>query len=128
MFHKVQSSFVESFEKIIQKELIPYEGHSFEFGPYYISPKDNYWTIGQLKSAVKRLEGKEGNIVKSDIRQWVTLMNDNPDKALQKAVRISDIASSKNKETFSKATTPFSRNETKVYPAYDMLTLHSIKM
>lgn len=128
MFHKVQSSFVENYEIIAKKELNPYSGHSFEFGPYYLYTKENYWTIDQLKTVVKRLKGKEGNTAKSDIRQWITLMYDNPDKAYQKALRVIDVTTKKNKETFIQATTPYKRNLNNIYPAYDILTIHSINM
>lgn len=128
MFHKVQSSFVESFDKIAKKDLQPYEGHSFEFGPYYLAPQENRWTVDELSRQVKLLAGKAGNAVKSDIRQWMTFMSDHPDKAHQKSERVKAISKGWERELYFTATSGEDRDVVKVYPAYDMLVLHSISL
>lgn len=128
MFHKVQSSFVESFDEIVKKDLQPYEGNSFEFGPYYLAPQENRWTIDELSKQVKLLGSKAGNAVKSDIRQWMTLMSDHPNKAHQKLERVKSISKGWERELFLTATRSDNRNLIRVYPAYDMLVLHSISL
>ena len=126
MFHKVQSSFVESFDEIAKKELQPYEGHSFEFGPYYLTTHDKRWTVDDLIKYVKQLGSKAGNAVKSDIRQWMTLMSDHPNKAQQKSERVKSISKGWEYDLYNKATSSYVREQVNVYPAYDMLVLHSI--
>ena len=123
MFHKVQSSFVESFDEIVRKELTPCEGHSFAFGPYYIHEQDKRWTVEKLLGLVALLKGKEGNAVKSDIRQWMTLMSEDVEKAGQKKKRVISLSSGRLKDLFDTAT---HIDERGAYPAYDMLALHSI--
>ena len=123
MFHKVQSSFVESFDEIVRKELTPCEGHSFAFGPYYIHEQDKRWTVEKLLGLVALLKGKEGNAVKSDIRQWMTLMSEDVEKAGQKKKRVISLSSGRLKDLFDTATL---KDERGAYPAYDMLALHSI--
>ncbi len=127
MFHKVQSSFVESFDEISRKELTPCKGHSFEFGPYYINEKKGYWTISDLAQKTKKLESKSGNAIKSDIRQWMTLLNEDEGKAKQKAIRVCDVSSDKESALFKSATDGIKRNSDIIYhPAYDMLSIHTI--
>ena len=128
MFHKVQSSFVESFDEIAKKDLQPYEGHSFEFGPYYLTQQENRWTIDELSGQVKLFGSKAGNAVKSDIRQWMTLMSDQPNKAIQKTERVKAISKGWERDLYQTATRGDDRNHVKVYPAYDMLVLHSISL
>lgn len=126
MFHKVQSSFIESFDEIVRKELTPCEGHTFEFGPYYIKEKSGYWTVDKLITESQKLDSESGNAVKSDIRQWMTLLSEDVEKAKQKAIRVSDISSPSDKRLFESATNGVKRGDSLVYPAYDMLSIHTI--
>lgn len=126
LFHKVQSSFIDDYEEIARRELIPYENHSYEFGPYYLEEKDDRWTIKKLVETTKSLNGKEGNAIKSDIRQWMTLMAERPEKAKQKKIRVEKITKNELRQLFKKATDASDREGKTVYPAYDMLMLHSI--
>ncbi len=127
MYHKVQSSFVENYDEIVRKELVPCEGCSFEFGPYYLKEKAGRWTIEELCGTVAKLEGKNGNAVKSDIREWMTLMNDGIEKAHQKEERVHAIITNiKEISLFEKATIPTVRNGENRYAAYDLLALHTI--
>ncbi len=125
-FHKVQSSFVENYREIVRKELTPCPGHSFEFGPYYIHEQKDRWTVRRLLEEVSKLKGKEGNAVKSDIRQWMSLMSDGPEKAEQKKKRVTTVSGNRERQLFDAATTSCDRGQVKAYPAYDMLSLHSI--
>ena len=132
MFHKVQSSFVESFDEIVLKELTPQPGHSFEFGPYYINTQDNRWTIDDLLkhsfvlTDKNKDENKDGNAIKSDIRNWMSLMHEVDGKAEQRKKRVLQLANNKYKETFKQATNPYVRDGIKCYPAYDILSISTI--
>ena len=132
MFHKVQSSFVESYDEIAKKELTPDRGHSFEFGPYYINPQDNRWTIDELLkhsfvlTGKKKDENKDGNAIKSDIRNWMSLMHGGFEKAEQRKKRVLQLAKDKYKETFNLATSHNVRDGIKCYPAYDILSISTI--
>ena len=132
MFHKVQSSFVENFDEIAQKELTPQQGHSFEFGPYYINAQDNRWTIDDLLKhsfvliGKNKDENKDGNAIKSDIRNWMSLMHEDIEKAEQRKKRVLQLANDKYRETFKQATNPFERDGIKFYPAYDILSISTI--
>jgi len=93
MFHKVQDSFVEDFAEIIDRELTAKKSDvRFDFGPYYIIKKDKNITyeptIDGLLAATKFLHGKEGNAIKSGLRQWLTDMHDNKGMAEQRMNRL----------------------------------------
>lgn len=126
LFHKVQSSFVEQYEDILQNEKLLQDGSSLEFGPYFIEPQESYWTVDTLFQNAALLDGEEGNAVKTDIRQWLTLMHSNAAKAEQKRQRAQQLfADNKHQlSTFSQSTTPEKRDDKRYYPAADMLALH----
>ena len=131
MFHKVQSSFIEDFNEIVKKELTPCPNHSFVFGPYYLAERPGRWTVDELLEKAKKLNGKAGNAVKSDIRQWMTLMSESINKAEQKEQRVKDISSKHDKDLFESIIKGFIRNVDHnciqtVHPAYDTLVIHTI--
>lgn len=137
MFHKVQDSFVEDYGKMAERELTPQKGMSFLFGPYYldrhsVSVKDR-WTITELMDAVDGLDGKEGNALKSGLRQWMTLLHDRSSAAEQKRDRMAAIIPRQKKPLFEKVTTPSERgaeggeNGVRAYPAYDILAINTIR-
>lgn len=148
MFHKVQDSFVENYEEIIERELTPSVGLSFEFGPYFIHKQAEYWTIDELLDSHKKLTGEEGNVIKSHLRKWVELLyvaqedmincnNDTAGNGLaeQYLNRFKSLLSDKKSLSFSEELTT-GRRDTRVrdhvektiktYSAYDVLALHSI--
>ena len=149
MFHKVQDSFVENYEKIIERELTPSVGLSFEFGPYFIEidKQTGYWTVKDLLDSQKKLTGEEGNIIKSHLRKWIELLyvpqeditNRNNDEvgnglAEQYLNRFKSLLSDKSL-SFSEELTTGRRDmrvrnhiekTIKTYPTYDVLALHSI--
>lgn len=129
MFHKIQGSYIDSFSQIERDELTIDDFHSLKFGPYYLDPIDGRWTIRQLRDNVARLLDKEhdGNSAKNDIRQWLTLMSDNPEYAYQMEGRVNKVASPFNRGTFNIATTLKDRDGINVYPAYDMLQLLTVE-
>ncbi len=136
MFHKVQDSFVNSFDDIINRELTPNEGISFLFGPYYVNDdwknaykKDKHnITIDELMGYSNKLVGKDGNAVKSHLREWMSDLIDNPDKAEQAINRLKSIVSPKMKSFVDDVTkvTKSDDKKTTLYPVYDIFTIHTI--
>jgi len=132
MFHKVQDSFITEYEDIIERELTPTKGVSWKFGPYYLNEIEDRWSIDKLLNHVKSLDSEEGNAVKSSIRQWLSAMHRQDGYAEQLLSRATKIASGKRaKDTLKAATTYTIRAEKdnikiKTYPAYDILSLHSV--
>ncbi len=136
MFHKVQDSFVASYSEINKRELTTPDRHSFNFGPYYLDAsniKDPRWSIDDLLASVKHLEGKDGNAMKSDIRQWLSSMMEpgGSEKAVQIKNRLVKINTA-NAEIINRLTNESKKDTSKendsmtVSPAYDVLALHSI--
>ena len=129
MFHKVQDSFMGSYKDIEKRELTTLEEKSFKFGPYYLNTNhDNpdRWTISDLLETMEKLTGETGNALKSDIRQWLSAMmsQNGTAKAAQLLNRLKDVNS--DKDTIQKLTTYSTRDKKEVFPAYDVLSLHSI--
>ena len=136
MFYKVQSSFVEKFDDIIAKELTPQKGHSFVFGPYYLNNQPHRWTIKKLMELVNMIsekkdksekEQKDGNAIKSDMRNWMSLMHEGIAKAEQRKKRVMQLAKGRIKDCFEEAVTPDERNGDLCYPAYDILSISTVE-
>lgn len=129
MFHKVQDSFVEDFNSIAKRELTPQKGKSFEFGPYYLKEKEGRWTIDKLLENIKLFGTKDGNAVKSHLRQWTSLLIHDPEQAKQKEIRVESLLTDKNLKRFvhdvTKGYDDKLVNMTKC-PVYDMLSLYSV--
>ena len=132
MFHKVQDSFVESYEDITKRELTTPERHSFKYGAYYLNDAPDRWTIDDLIERVTNLDCKDGNALKSDIRQWLSAMMEpnGLEKANQILDRIKEVNTSMKNEaetlTFWRTFTDQNGSKHNIYPAYDVLSLHSI--
>ncbi len=134
MFHKVQDSFTEDWKAIVKRELTPQEKTSFEFGPYYVKEKrdETKWLVSDLTEKAKLLESKEGNAVKSHLRNWISLLHDNPDMAVQKLARLKsmlpDTEEGKELLKLVKDVTDDTRlrNDVTIFPVYDLLTIHTI--
>lgn len=127
MFHKVQSSFVESFNTIKAKELTPAEGHSLSYGPYYLTEQKDRWTIGKLMETVEKLSGEENNPIKSNARKWLTLMHDDVDAARQHSKRVLSLASGNQQNLYSAMTEGIEREGMeRCYPVLDVLSMVTI--
>ena len=128
MFYKVQGSFIESYDKMLEKEKTPQKGISFNFGPYFLHPTENYWSIDELESSAASLHGKEGNMVKTGIRKWMSAMHQDLGQAQQAAERNYSILTEYTKPIFKKATSPVQREGIAgtCYPAADMLDVNTI--
>lgn len=122
MFHKVQDSYVSSYNEIEKRELTTLEDKSFKFGPYFIEDNGYYWSIDKLVDTVKKLDSKDGNALKSGIRQWLSAMmsSDGSEKAEQLRRRLEKI--NPIPDVMAELTTAKHNS----YPAYDVLALHSI--
>lgn len=166
MFHKVQDSFVTNYNDIVERELKPQDDLSFQFGPYYLELNDtfenvtiqkkdgstkinfankvskaNRWTIEDLNKSVKSLKDKDGNALKSNLREWMGMLNDNVGLASQKLDRIEQILKSRKSshatlETFYTLVgkgndCDYIRKQsngvkTTCIPAYDVISLYGI--
>ena len=130
MFHKVQDSFTEDWSAIAKRELTPQENISFQFGPYYVKDKkeDSRWTVKELKDCVNKLDDKEGNAVKSHLRQWMSLLHDNPEMAKQKLLHLKSMTTNNELLNLIKDVTFEYKNKDEQYksPVYDILAIHTI--
>lgn len=129
MFYKVQGSFIEDFDCMVEKEKVPAEGHSFCFGPYFLNQQAGYWTIDDLEDSSSVLSSKDGNTVKTAIRKWMTAMHQDMTMAQQAQDRSKQILSGSLKDVFTKATAPSERTGQagKFYPAADMIDVHTLQ-
>lgn len=99
MMHKVQDSWKQGWQDIAARELQPQPSISLAAGPYYlVEPHADLqqdqrprYTIDWLMNAARTLHSQEGSAVKSDLRQWLTLLHDNPEAAQQLRDRLQDI-------------------------------------
>lgn len=129
MFHKIQDSFVENWKAIEERELTPQEGLSFKFGPYYVEDAHtDKPSIRVLIEDVLLLDKEEAGAIKSHIRQWMSELHDDKEKARQKARRVSSLLAkeSKSKELFDRVTM-WKEEDATVFPAYDLLSLVSVR-
>ncbi len=124
MFHKVQDSFVEVYELIKERELTAADGASFEFGPYYLKNTAHRWSIDELTiETAKFSETQNGNVVKSHLRQWVSIRLNNKGAADQKVARLTTMLGEQSKKFKLDELTSEKDNR---FPVYDMLALHSV--
>lgn len=125
MFHKVQDSFVADFAEIEKRELAPAKGWSYRYGPYYLNPpKSGMITLQELLEYPEKLQGKEGNALKSGLRKWMTcLAAGGEDAAEQLRKRISQITQKKLKD---EVLDRLLESDKKTTPVYDVLSLCSI--
>ena len=126
MFHKVQSAFFDNYETIVRQELTPSESISLKFGPYYLKNIEGRWSIDELKTVVNSLAEDKNNNIKNAIREWLTLIFENVEKAEQRVVR-TRIIYPERKELIDKATKGVVRSGMTYHPANDILSLITIK-
>lgn len=136
MFHRVQSSFVESYDKIQQKELTA-NNTSLKFGPYYLDMdyvkgfiEDGLldgvarWSVDNLFNAVKLIKGDDELKLKGNLRDWLTLLGSNPGYAQQRKERIINQLVDRNKNLANKVKQLLDMEVRN--PLYDILSLSSI--
>jgi len=124
MFHKVQSAFFDNYESFVSKELTPSEDMSLKYGPYYLKAIADRWSISDLKGIVNSIS--ESNNIKNVVREWLSLIFENPGKAEQRAIRAGILYPDK-KDIIGKATKGYDRSGIKYYPANDILALTTVK-
>lgn len=126
MFHRVQSSFVEEFDDIIDTELTAKNDVRFDYGPYFISPQENYLTMRQLKELVRSIGRKDAP--KSGLRNWLNELKSNSESASQSIQRIADLNKKDSfKKLFRLSGDPFTvRGGKKFTPIYDAISLSNI--
>lgn len=136
MFHKVEDSYVESYADIVERVLMLTDALSFEFGPYYLAERADYFTIDELLSYCERLQKIDDEGVKSGLRQWLTHMHRSVDFASQHLDRMKSVYSGASSKLVTElCTAKCRRKETDdkdtprvvtAYPAFDVLSLYSI--
>ncbi len=86
-FHRVQSSFVENYDRILDRELKAGEV-SFSFGPYFLDQQDgyDYNTIDQLQERVWQMSRRDAP--KASVRTWLQELKLSPESAAQLMKRI----------------------------------------
>lgn len=121
MFHKVQDSFIEDFKEIERRELTANNGTTLKYGPYYLRNQFEKPTVEKLIENVKLFDSKDGNAVKSHLREWLSYMMYDVEMAQQKLERLkSNLKNNKYQKLVDEAT-----GKDKI-AAYDLLSLHSI--
>lgn len=130
MFHKVQDSFVESYEDIKSRELTAADNISFCYGPYFLKGKEmeGYWTIDKLQKQVRYLEenDREKNAIKSVLRRWLTNVHDSFEFAEQQKENTRRNMGDEDRKYIDDVLTSRSEGERKIFPVYDVLALLSV--
>ena len=132
MFHNIQSSNVESFQKFIGDELI-INGVSCVFGPYYLNPIANKPTI-QNFLALKE-DFKKENSPKGRLRDWLNSLKFDRNFANLELKRIHKIFSKKwQSDNFTKLHKDLSlqnliikKDDEEKTPLYDILQILSVE-
>lgn len=137
MFHKVQDSFIEDYKEIRNRELKAGDIR-FDFGPYYLKHNSKP-TITHLQECLRQLKDKEGNAIKSHLRQWLTDLHNKPELAEQKKLRLISLGNQqilhalnlgkKDDYGWTVERQIKEKDESinkKFSPVYDWLTIHSI--
>lgn len=132
MCHKVRASFVEEFEDIVEKELTTKNKIHFDFGPYFVKPREGYATISKLKERIKNINRKSAP--RAPLRNWLTELGQSEEAAAQTMQRIVDL--NKNFRDRDLLVTPFVTRpvkengeikERRFTPIFDIINLSSIQ-
>lgn len=83
LFHKVQDSFITSYNDIIKRELTTKAGISLKGGPYYLNGANDIETLTDL---CKELDNDQG--VRSGIRQYLTVLHEGSGREVQQLERL----------------------------------------
>lgn len=129
LFHKVQDSFIKDFGDIMERELTPSAGKSFLYGPYYINKFMNNPTVQELINNIERLNADSlGSAAKTHLRQWLSLMYESDDVALQRLDRVkSQTFNAELRQLIDNATSSRKiAKEEDAYAAFDILSLSSV--
>jgi len=125
-FHKVQSSFIEDYNRIIEQELTA-NGIHFNYGPYFLQKQVGFATVEQLKYWSREI--KREDAPKAPLRNWIGELQVNKARAAQRLKRIKKL----NKKYIPKLslekefTKRSQKNEEDYTHIYDVLTLATIE-
>jgi hypothetical protein len=89
MFHNIQSSYFQSFDEYIDKELIlenDKESIHLNYGPYFLYPHKKHSTIEHFLNLSGALKVKGSPF--SRLREWLTILGQNSDEAKERLERI----------------------------------------
>ncbi|MEM6801316.1 MAG: hypothetical protein AAF696_07915 [Bacteroidota bacterium] len=109
-FYKVQSSFTEDFNHIIEKELTAGTKSNpirFNYGPYFLDPHPGYSTTKNLKRWSEKLAQPESP--NTNLREWLSMLSINDENATNLMRRIRTLYPSSKKGL--KLENPFPRTE-----------------
>lgn len=94
-FHRVQSSFVDKYDTIIEQQLTVQDNNDqalyFNYGPYFLDQLQDsrHTTIDQLKKWVA--VAQHPNSPAGSVRDWLTNLHQNPAQAAQQLERIQQV-------------------------------------
>ncbi|MFN3849595.1 MAG: Cas10/Cmr2 second palm domain-containing protein [Spirosomataceae bacterium] len=124
-FYKVQSSFIEDMEDIVNKTLTA-GNISFDTGPYFIHPQSQYYSIKDLDEKLKILTEQEQSEEKvkgvSKLRQWISELYKNEGTAKFMMERMKVV----NEGFYNKLELDHAMKDNKSI-IFDLLQLHSFR-
>lgn len=94
-FHKVQSSFVDDFKTIQERELTANGLHLYR-GPYFIEKVDGKFSIDELLKKIKVINQKDAP--KGPLRNWLSELYNSKETSSQLLRRIIDLNKGKSEE------------------------------
>lgn len=122
MFHKVQDSFVTSYDDIVRRELSIDGKPMLKYGPYSLEPKGEWLTINALQHICQKLEDPANQGIKTGIRRWLTALHEGRGNAGQMLSRMKAIHD--NKELINTLTNQ--RHMDNAVAAADILSIYTI--
>ncbi len=129
-FHKVQSSFIGDYDSIVERELQAEAAQiQFNHGPYFLAAQKYYSTVAKLDRWIGLM--KKEDAPRSNLREWLSELQTNPDAADQLMERIISI-NPRYSQYLSKEELIIERMDVKkdmmikTTPIFDALTIASI--
>ncbi len=134
MFHRVLSAFVDSeFEDLAKRELSTKAKDEdkdeakvgFDFGPYFLHPQSgNYATIKELHRWINTIA--EDDAPRAPLREWLSVLDFDPDKAKQLLDRICKINKRYEKSLALDRAEVLRNGKLKTH-LYDVISMYSIE-
>lgn len=130
MFHKVQDSYVESYDDAVKRELeIVDKKYTLQQGPYFLRSNDfPNRSIQELIDSVNKLEHTDEG-VRSGIRQWLSFLHEDTEKAEQRLKQLKRTHNTDEKFQLIEALTSSVKKtgtDVESFLAYDALALYTI--
>ena len=130
MFHRVLSAFVDGeFEDLAKRELSTKAKDEanvgFDFGPYFLHPQPgNYATIKELHRWINTIAEEDAPL--APLREWLSVLDFDPDKAKQLLDRICKINKRYEKSLGLNQAEVFRNGKRKTH-LYDVISMYSIE-